>query len=621
MTVDAGSRLTRIWEPPTFVSAIFADVDHKQIGIRYIITSLIFFAEMGMAGVVMRAQLSRPNLEVVAPDHYNQLFTLHGTVAVFLFATPIVMGGFGNYLVPLMIGSRDMAFPRLNALSYWIFALSGIFIYSSFFVGRAPNDGWFGYAPLTSSVYSPDNNIDFWALGLIFLGISTTIGAGNFIVTIARLRAPGMSLNRMPLFVWGILATSFAILFALPPLTLAAALLELDRQAGTAFFTAAAGGSPLLWQHLFWIFGHPEVYIMFLPAVGIVSTVISTFSRTPVASYVILVLSTVAIAFMSFGVWVHHMFATGLPLVSMSFFAAGGMAITIPSGLQYFTWIATMRKGNVIWSTPMLYVLGFLFILLVGGMTGVMVSTLPFDWQTTDTQFIVAHLHYVLVGGVVFPVFAGLYYWLPKMTGRMLGERLGKLNFWLMFIGVNLTFFPMHISGLLGMPRRVFTYEPTAGLEWTNGLASIGVLFQVVAVIIFVIDFTRSQIWGEPAGNNPWQAGTLEWATASPPEPYDFRQIPVVRDPDPLWHAPQGTALGDPKDDDREVVTTTPISGEPTGVHVMPGESYLPFLTALSMLIGFVGILIDVLPLAIAGVIFTGIAIGTWLAPPAEQQP
>ncbi|HEY7802598.1 MAG TPA: cbb3-type cytochrome c oxidase subunit I, partial [Dehalococcoidia bacterium] len=454
----AVGRLGKAWEAPNLFAKIFATVDHKQIAIRYIVTAAIFLGEGGADGLVMRSQLAVPNNTLVSPDHFNQMFSLHGTVLIFFFATPMVVGGFGNYLVPLMIGARDMAFPRLNAFSYWVYLLAGMFMYSSFFAGKAPDGGWFAYVPLTDPQYSPGLNLDMWALGIIFLGISTTAAALNFIVTIFRLRAPGMSINRMPLFVWGILATSFAIIFALPPLTLGAAMLEFDRKFGTQFFNPNNGGNVLLWQHLFWIFGHPEVYILFLPAVGIVSTIIPTFARTRVVGYLFLALATLSIAFISFGVWVHHMFATGLNPVALSFFGAAGMSITIPSGVQIFAWIATIWKGNVLWKTPFLFICGFIILIIMGGFTGVMISLVPLDWQVTDTYFIVAHLHYVLVGGVVFPIFAGLYYWIPKITGRMMNEKLGQLNFWLMFAGFNISFFPMHIMGLLGMQRRIYTY-------------------------------------------------------------------------------------------------------------------------------------------------------------------
>jgi cytochrome c oxidase subunit I len=616
-------RLERAWEARGFVPGWLATVDHKQLGIRYIATAVVFLGEAGLSSIVMRVQLAVPNNNFVSADHYDQLFTLHGTVLIFLFATPLVVGGFGNYLTPLMIGSRDMAFPRLNAFSYWVYLLSGMFIYASFFAGKAPDGGWFAYVPLTGHQYSPSANLDFWALGVIFLGISTTATGVNIIVTILRLRAPGMTVNRMPLFVWAILVTSFAIVFALPPLTLAASLLEFDRQFATRFFDPAHGGDVLLWQHLFWIFGHPEVYIMFLPAVGIISTIMPPFTRHRIVAYPLLVLAMVAIAFISFGVWVHHMFAVGLPSLSLALFAAGGMSITIPSGIQFFAWIATIWNGEAVWKTPFLFAIGFFITLLIGGLTGVMVSAVPFDWQVTDSQFIVAHLHYVLVGGVVFPIFAGLYYWLPKMTGRMLDEGLGRWHFWLFFIGVNLAFFPMHIMGLYGMPRRVWTYDGTMGLEWMNLISTVGAFMQGAAMLVFAYNFTRSMLWGEVAGENPWNAGTLEWATASPPEPYNFRHIPYVHSEEPLWDPvnPEewSQAVAEPDHGRRETLATSPLGTEIEGRLTMPGPSYWPLALALSMAALFTGVLLVSFPLIAVAALAGAWSIGAWLWPEPEE--
>ncbi|HET6614611.1 MAG TPA: cytochrome c oxidase subunit I [Dehalococcoidia bacterium] len=617
----ATDRLERAWEAPGFIAGWLATVDHKQIALRYFVTAFVFLGESGMSSLVMRTQLAVPNNSFVDAEHFNQIFSLHGTVTIFLFATPLLLGGFGNYLIPLMLCTRDMAFPRLNAFAYWIYLLSGIFIYSSFFAGKSPDGGWFSYVPLTSKEYSPGLNLDFWALGLIFLGISTTAGAMNFIVTIFRLRAPGMTVNRMPLFVWSILVTSFAIIFALPPLTLAAGMLEMDRQFGTQFFDPNAGGNPLLFQHLFWVFGHPEVYIMFLPAVGIVSTVLPAFTRRRIVAYTLLVLAMIAIAFISFGVWVHHMFAVGLPLLSLGFFAAGGMSITIPGGIQFFSWIATIWTGRPVWKTPFLFVVGFFLVLLIGGLTGVMVSAVPFDWQVTDSQFIVAHLHYVLVGGVVFPIFAGLYYWLPKITGRLLDERLGHLHFWLFFIGVNLTFFPLHFAGLFGMPRRVYTYDSGLGLDWINMLSTIGAFMQVASFGVFLLNFARSSFRGDLAGNNPWQAGTLEWATSSPPAPYNFRDIPYVHSEEPLWDPVDPrewrSDLADPRAGARETFATTPLDTDVDRRVIMPGPSYLPLLLALSLGLLFSGLLLDNM-VVVAVAAAAGLAcVATWLWPDA----
>lgn len=532
MTTTTTTPEDRLWEAPTLLAALFANVDHKSIGVRYIVTSFIFFVLGGVEAMLLRTQLALPGNTVLGPAAYNQLFTMHGTTMIFFFATPMLFG-FGNYLVPLMIGSRDMAFPRLNAFGYWIFLFAGIFMYASFLVGQAPNGGWFNYVPLTTGAYTPGLNIDFYALGIFLLGIGTTAGAINFIVSIFKMRAPGMSLNRIPLFIWAILATSFAVVFAYPPLNVANLLLELDRKAGTHFFDPAAGGEPLLWQHLFWFFGHPDVYIIFLPAVGMVSSLVPTFARSRIVGYTFLALSTISIAVISFGVWAHHMFAAGLPPLANSYFSAATLMIAIPSGIQVFAWIATLWIGRPVWRTPLLFVVGFMIIFVIGGLSGVMFASVPFDQQITDSCFVVAHFHYVLIGGMLFPLFGAFYYWLPKMAGRMLGESLGALNFWLMFIGFNLTFFPMHLLGLLGMPRRVYTYLPGLGWDSANMLSSMGAYLLALGILVFIINWLRSLRYGEPAGDDPWQAGTLEWATTSPPPAYNFRLIPTVRSLEP----------------------------------------------------------------------------------------
>src|SRR3954447_25317952 len=478
---------------------------------RYIYTSFVFFFIAGLTALVMRDQLAVPNNHVVDPETYNQLFTMHGTTMIFLFNTPI-LAGFGNYLVPLMIGTRDMAFPRLNAFSYWVFLLSGIFMYSSYLVGKPPNGGWFAYVPLTDKTYIPGLNMDFWGLAVIFVGLSTTVGSVNFIVTIFKMRAPGMTLNRMPIFVWAMLVFSLMAIFAVPAVTLSSALLEMDRLFGTAFFETVRGGNTLLYQHMFWFWGHPEVYILFVPATGMVSTMISVFSRRPLSGYVWVATSLVAIAFISFGVWVHHMFATGMPALAMAFFSAASLIIVIPSGVQFFAWIATMWKGKVVLTTPMLFCLGFLLIFLLGGITGVMVAVMPFDWQVTDSYFVVAHFHYTLNGAVVFPIFGAMYYWIPKMTGRMMSERLGKWSFWVMFVGFNLSFFPMHILGFLGMPRRIWTYQSGLGWDNLNMLISIGGGIFGFGTGISLVNFLWSRSRGAKVGADPWEADTLEWS-------------------------------------------------------------------------------------------------------------
>ncbi|MBW3563065.1 MAG: cbb3-type cytochrome c oxidase subunit I, partial [Actinobacteria bacterium] len=449
-------RLEHIWADAPGLPGFLTTVDHKRIGVRYLVTTVVFLLLAGLQALVMRMQLAAPGQDLVSPEVYNQLMTMHGTTMLFLMNTP-VWAGFGNYFLPLQIGTRDMAFPRLNALSYWIFLFAGIFMYSSFFVGAIPDGGWFAYVPLTRPEFSPGMNLDFYALGVIFVGISTTVGAINFLVTTFKMRAPGMTVSRIPIFVWGIVVMSFMILFAVPSITLSQVLLEIDRIFGFSFYDAGAGGDPVLYQHLFWIWGHPEVYIVFIPAMGLISMVIQTFSRTRLAAYLLAVTALVAIGFISFGVWAHHMFATGLGLLALSFFSAASFLVAIPSGVQFASWIATLWKGRPVFTTPMLYALGTMVIFLLGGVTGVMFAVIPFDRVAHDGYFVVAHFHYTLNGGSVFPILAGLYYWVPKMTGRMYNETAGRWSFWLSFIGFNVAFFPMHVLGLLGMPRRVYT--------------------------------------------------------------------------------------------------------------------------------------------------------------------
>src|ERR687895_129161 len=481
-------RLEQIWGERPGLASWIATVDHKRIGRRYLITGMAFFIFGGIESLLIRTQLADAELKLLDPETYNQLFSMHGITMMFLFAMP-VLSGFGNYFVPLMIGARDMAFPRLNAFGYWVFLAGGIFMYSAFLTGSAPNDGWFNYLPLGDENFSPGLNIDYYALGLIFLGISTTGGAINFIVTILKLRAPGMTLNRIPIFVWGELAMAFQIVFALPLLTLACVMLFLERKFGFHFFDAAGGGDPLLWQHLFWIFGHPEVYIVVLPAFGIVSAIIPTFVRRPMVGYTYIVLAELATALIGFGVWVHHMFATGLPQMTMAFISAASFMVAIPSGVQVFAWLATLVAGRAVLRTPMLYILGFIATFVIGGVTGVMFSAIPFDQATHDSYFVVAHLHYVLVGGSVFPMFAAIYHWVPKMSGRLLSERAGKWSFWLMFLGFNATFFPHHILGLMGQPRRVYAYQSGLGWDGMNLLSTIGAFVLAVGILVTFVNW------------------------------------------------------------------------------------------------------------------------------------
>ncbi|HEX3539103.1 MAG TPA: cytochrome c oxidase subunit I [Acidimicrobiales bacterium] len=619
-------RLERRWRDAPGIPGFFTTVDHKRIGRRYIYTSFVFFFLAGLAALVMRDQLASSNNNILAPETYNELFTLHGTTMIFLFNTP-VLAGFGNFLIPLQIGARDMAFPRLNAFSYWIFLFAGLFLYSSVLVGHIPDGGWFAYVPLTGKQFSPGINIDFWGLGITFVGISTTVGAVNFIVTIFKMRCPGMTFNRMPIYVWSMLVFSFMVIFAVPAVTIAAMLNELDRLFGTAFYVPTAGGSTLLYQHLFWFWGHPEVYILFVPATGMVSMMVSVFSRRRIAGYVWIVTALVAVGFISFGVWVHHMFATGLPPLALAFFSAASLLITIPSGVQFFAWIATIWKGKVQLTVPMLFTVGFLLIFLLGGITGVMVSMLPFDWAVTDTYFIVAHLHYVLNGAVVFPIFGALYFWAPKITGKTLDERLGKISFWVMFVAFNLTFFPMHVLGMMGMPRRVWTYSNGLGWDSMNLLISVSAVFFGIGTGITLLNWVISMRRSKPAPADPWKADTLEWATSSPPPDWNFAETPVVHSRHPLWEggvAPVLVHAGPESDDavrsmgvEGGLEKTSPItSGRDTRaseVLEVPQETAVPLAVAFGVAVFFVGLLINASVVGVLGVAFFVVALLRWV--------
>jgi cytochrome c oxidase subunit I len=526
----------------TYIGEWLMTTDHKKIGIMYIVTAFFFFLAGGVEALLIRTQLAVPNGKVLSPEVYNQIFTMHGTTMIFLFVMPILTG-FGNYIVPLMVGARDMAFPRLNAFGYWIVLFGGLFLNSSFLFNAAPNGGWFMYAPLSQTaagcgngvMCTPGMNADFWLLGVLMLGIASISGSLNFVVTILKMRAPGMTLNRMPLFTWMTLVTAFLLLFALPSLTAASVLLLLDRHLGTHFYQYASGGDPLLWQHLFWSFGHPEVYILILPVFGMISEILPVFSRKPIFGYTFIAWSGVAIGFLSFTVWAHHMFAVGLPPIAQAFFATSTTLIAIPTAVKIFNWIATVWGGKVILRAPMLFALGFIAMFLIGGLNGAALAVVPFDYQVTDSYFVVAHLHYVLFGGSVFGIFGGIYYWFPKMTGRLLGDRLGQVQFWLMMIGVNLTFFPMHLLGLLGMPRRIYTYPDNLGWNLDNLLASIGAFIIAASVLVFLWNLFVSLSNGQKSGDDPWDAFTLEWDTSSPPAHYNFLTIPTVRSRRPFY--------------------------------------------------------------------------------------
>jgi cytochrome c oxidase subunit 1 len=547
-------------------------VDHKRIGVMYGVSALFFFLLGGVEALIIRLQLAQPEAGLISADLYNQLFTMHGTTMIFLALMPLI-AAFFNFVVPLQIGARDVAFPRLNAFSFWTFLFGALFLNASFFFGGAPDAGWFGYANLTSTQFSPGMRIDFWVLGLQILGVSSLVSALNFAVTILNLRAPGLKLMRMPLFSWMTLVTSFLMIMAFPAITVGMTLLMFDRFFDANFYSVAAGGTPILWQHLFWIFGHPEVYILILPTMGIISDVLPTFSEKPLFGYPVVVYSGVLIAFIGFGVWAHHMFSAGLGPVANSVFAITTMIIAVPTGVKIFNWIATMWGGKLRFTTPMLFAVGFIALFIIGGLSGVMHSSPPADLQQTDSYFVVAHIHYVLFGGTLMGLFAGIYYWFPKVTGRTLDETLGKWHFWTTFVTMNLTFFPMHFLGLHGMPRRTFTYEEGLGFADMNLAATVGAFLLAGSVAIFVWNVIRSVRSGEAAEANPWGAATLEWAIPSPPPHYNFAEIPTVRGRDPLW-----------RDGGADVVA---VGEEPA----MPTPSWRPILVSAGILLTAVGAL------------------------------
>ncbi|WP_145090151.1 cytochrome c oxidase subunit I [Anatilimnocola aggregata] len=509
-------------------------VDHKKIGILYVLMSLVFLVIGGCEAILMRSQLLFPRYDFLPPDTFNQLFTMHGTTMVFFVGMPILIG-VGNYLVPLMIGARDMAFPRMNALGFWATLFGGLLVYSSYATGGAPAIGWFAYAPLTERTFARTAATDLWALGLLVSGIGTLTAGINFIVTILGMRCPGMTLRKIPFFAWTMLWTSVQILLAIPPLTAALVMVLLDRNLGAHFFDTQNGGSAYLWQHLFWFFGHPEVYILVLPAFGMISEIIPVFSRKVLFGYEFMAAATAAIAFISMGVWSHHMFTVGMSKTLDLYFAAASLLVSIPTGIKFFNWLATMYGGKIRFASPMLFAFGFLSMFLIGGLTGIMLAIAPFNFQLSDSYFVVGHFHWVLIGGTLFGLFAGLHYWYPKVTGRMLSERMAQWQFWLLLIGFILTFGPMHISGILGMPRRIYTYEPDRGWEVWNQITTLGAAIQVPSYALFVINIVWSYFKGPLAGDDPWNAWTLEWATTSPPPAYNFEQILVVKSRRPLW--------------------------------------------------------------------------------------
>jgi cytochrome c oxidase subunit I len=611
--------LEKTWGDSPGFRGWVTSTNHKSIAKRFIITAFVFFLLGGILAVLMRIQLARPENTFLGPDIYNQIFTMHGTTMMFLFAIP-VMEAFALYLVPLMVGTRNVAFPRLASFSYWIYLFGGITLYTFFILNIGPDQGWFSYVPLASSEFSPGKRVDIWSQLINFTEISALAASIEIITTVFKMRAPGMSLHRIPIFVWAMLVMSFMVVFAMPAVMTSSLFLTLDRLVGTHFYNAAEGGDPLLWQHLFWFFGHPEVYIIFIPALGYVSSIIQTFSRRKVFGYTALVLSMIATGFIGFGLWVHHMFATGLPQLGSSFFTAASMMIAIPSGIQIFCWIATLWSGRPRFKTPLLFVIGFFFIFVFGGLSGIMQASVPVDLQLHDTFFVVAHFHYVLIGGAVFPLFGAFHYWFPKFTGRMLSEGLGKLTFWLMFIGFNVTFFPMHQLGLQGMPRRVYTYLPGMGWGNLNLISTAGGVILTLGVVAFIFNAFSSRRRGTVAGDNPWGADTLDWGTNSPPPSYNFFRLPVVQGREALW----ARSVDEPvveglRTDCREVLVTRTLDAEPDNKMVLPSPVIWPLALAIACTATFISSIFTpwALPL---GMVLAGLALVGWGWPKKKDE-
>ncbi|MFL6751095.1 MAG: cytochrome c oxidase subunit I [Sphingomicrobium sp.] len=585
---ELDARLATTWRtPPGFIGWL-SSVDHKDIGRRYIVTALTFLALGGALAIAMRLQLSRPDNDLISPQRYNEIFTMHGTTMMFLFAVP-VMQGMQIYLTPLMVGTRAIAFPRLTSFSYWMYLAGGCLLWVAFILNIGPDVGWFAYPPLSGPQFGIGKRADIWAQMVTFTEIAALAVAVTLTATILKQRAPGMTLARMPLFAWATLVTSLMVIFSMPSVALASTFLLSDRLVGTHFYNPAEHGDALLWQHLFWFFGHPEVYIIFLPATGFVSEIVATFSRRSVMFYPVVVLSLVATGILAFGLWVHHMFATGLPRVGYSFYTAASMAVSVPTGLQIFCWIATLWDGRPRMQVPMLYVIGFIITFVIGGLTGVMIAAVPLDLQLHDTYFIVAHFHYVLIGGAVFPLLGAITYWFPKFTGRMMSDGLGKIGFWMIFLGFQLTFFPMHLSGLIGMPRRVYTYPAGMGLELPNLLSTIGSLVVALAVLLFVINMAISLLKGRGAGPNPWDAPSLEWAIQSPPPPHNFAHIPMVDSSTPLWDAGEKLpVVHGLRVEDRELLLTTVMSAVPDTREPSAEPSIWPLVSGIAVAVMFI---------------------------------
>ncbi|WP_043540271.1 cytochrome c oxidase subunit I [Salinarimonas rosea] len=622
--------LAEVWDTPPGLPRLAA-VNHTIVGRRFMLTALVFFVAAGILAMLVRTQLALPGNDVLGPEAYAQVVTTHGTVMMFLFAIPFIEG-MALYLLPKLLGARDLAFPRLSAFGYWCYLFGGTTVLGSIVFGAAPDGGWFMYTPLTTKPYSPGIGADVWLLGITFVEVSAIAAAVEIVVTILKVRAPGMSLGRMPLMAWYLLVTAFMILGGFPPLILGSILLEVERAFGWPFFDPERGGDPLLWQHLFWLFGHPEVYIIFIPAAGVISTVLPVFARRPIVGYSWVVAAVVAVGFLSFGLWVHHMFATGLPRLSLAFFSAASLLVTVPQAVQIFAWLATLAKGRPVLTLPMLYILGFFFVFVAGGLTGVMVAVVPFDEQVHDTHFVVAHLHYVLIGGFVLPAIAGLYYWLPQASGRLPVFGVGKTAFWLIFAGFNLTFLVMHWTGLLGMPRRVFTYAPGLGWDVPNLVSSIGSFVLTAGFALVALDIFLQLRHGRSFRRDPWNAGTLEWAMPTPPAPYNFASLPHVSHRDPL-HAdpalPQCLAagegyLGRVREGRLETLCVSMVEAEPEQILVLPNRDYTPLWTALALAVFFGAMLAGLYWLAPAGLVLTLVFAWRWAASdaaPADPPP
>ena len=612
--------LERVWERRPGFRGWLGEVNQTRIGVRFIVTALVFMLIGGALALLMRVQLAVPDNDFLDPQLYNELFTMHGTTMMFLFAVPI-LEGIAIYLLAPMLGTRDLPLPRVSAFGYWCYLFGGILLYSSFIFGAAPDGGWFAYTPLTGPEFSPGNALDFWLLGVTFVEISAVVTAVEIVAMLLLFRPPGMTLARIPIFGWSMFVTAFMILIAFPPLILGGILLELDRAMGTVFYDPNLGGNPLLWQHLFWFFGHPEVYIILLPSVGMVSMIVPAFARRPIVGYLPIVISLVAIGILSFGLWVHHMFTTGQAILGAHFFTAASLLIAVPSGIQVFAWLATLMMGRVSWRAPIKWVAGFVFVFVMGGITGVMVAVVPFNWQVHDTHFVTAHFHYVLIGGMLFPLFAGITYWFPKVTGRMMSERLGTVSFWLVFAGINITFFPLHQLGFLGMTRRVYTYQEGFGWGTLNMVSTVGAFMMALGVAVLVGNAAYSGLKGRPAGGNPWGAGTLEWGLGSPPLPHGPDQISGVTTREPLWEPdglvdlPEPMRLDQLDGDHREVLTTTIIDAQPRAIVTLPQHSLMPLCASLSIAVSLIGVLAETYWLSILGAIAVVISIGVWLWP------